>query len=324
MTALTAARSALYHTLAEALAPEGPPAWLSRPGGEWPLFKIVVRLAPESDAAERAARAVANIRAEPHSGRQARYRALFIGPGRPPVWLYESAHRHGRLLGPETFAVEKLYRTAGMATTSAELPDHASLELSFLSWLAEREATETESEFLKKHAGRWLPELGRAVARSGDEVYAPIGQLLAEWLDESLTPCLAQPKRGKVGLPAVPQADLCTLCGFCAQICPTRALAVRETTNETALTLDPAKCIRCGQCERICETHALELKRADEDGQPSARREVLRLSPRAHCRHCGASLVSRAELDFVAERIGHPTWLEHCVECRPAFLESCQ
>ncbi|MBM4422044.1 MAG: hypothetical protein FJ030_01465 [Chloroflexi bacterium] len=320
---MTTSAAGLYRALSESLAPEGPPAWLARAGREWPLFEAALRLAPESEAAQRAATAMAEIGAEPHAERGARYRALFSGPGRPPVWLYESAFRNGRLLGPETFAVEKFYRAAGMETASAELPDHASLELAFLGWLAGQEAVDTESEFLKKHAGRWLPELGRTLARSGDEVYAPIGQLLADWLEESLAPALPRMKRGEVCLPAISQADLCTLCGFCAQVCPTRALAVRETATETALILDSARCVACGQCERICETHALKMNRAGDEGQDSSssRREVLRRSPRAMCRACGEPMVSRAELDFVAERIGHPAWLEYCVECRPAFLE---
>src|SRR3989304_6750995 len=72
----------------------------------------------------------------------------------------------------------------------AGLPVHASLESAFLAHLADveqvanpstslRAGLSYEQQFIKQHAGRWLPELGRTLARSGDEVYGPIGQLLA-------------------------------------------------------------------------------------------------------------------------------------------------
>jgi TorA maturation chaperone TorD len=127
-------RADLYHLLAEALAE--PPEWLARAGREWPLYDLVVSLAPESDAAQGAVEALAEVRAEALAARRQRYTALFVGPGRPRVWLYESAFLNGRILGPETFAVERAYRAAGVEPIGAELPDHASLELAFLAQLA--------------------------------------------------------------------------------------------------------------------------------------------------------------------------------------------
>lgn len=324
------ARSRVYHALAEALAE--PPDWLALPGRAWPLFESAQRLAPESEAARRTVEAIAGIRAEAHAARRARYHALFVGPGRPRFWLYESAHRSGRLLGPETFAVERLYRAAGLEVASSELPDHASPELAFLAYLAEQAADRSERWFIEQHAGRWLPELGRALARSGDEVYAPIGQVLAEWLDERsgsraaweaghVTPHASRFTR----LPAIPQPASCTLCGFCAQVCPTRALAIRESASETVLALNAAACVGCGKCERTCEAHALEMKQVPKEPQPSAGSwKVLRQSPRAICRGCGAPMVSRAELDFVAAQIGQPLWLDYCAECRPVLMETQQ
>lgn len=327
-------RADLYQVLAESLAE--PPAWLALPGREWPLFEIVARLAPESEAARRAVEPLAEIPTEPSAARRARYHALFVGPGRPRLWLYESAHRSGRVLGPETFAVERFYRAGGLEVASAELPDHASVELAFLAYLAERGADQSEREFIEKHAGRWLPELSRALADSGDEVYAPIGQLLADWLEERA----GGPVTGIVGratrrsslvtrhsslatrLPVVLETEACTLCGFCVQVCPTRALAIRETTSETRLVLNVAACVGCGKCERVCEAHALSLAPSVDGQPPPADRITLRRSPRPVCRGCGTPMVSRAELDFVAAQIGHPAWLDYCAECRPLLMET--
>lgn len=323
-------RADLYGALAEALAE--PPEWMAAPGREWPLFEIAARLGPTSEAARNAAEALAEVRAESPEARRARYTALFVGTGQPRFWLYESAALTGRILGPATFAVEKLYRLAGLNVqrANAELADHASLELAFLARLAaiEQDATlPAERQFIEQHAGRWLPNLGRALAGSGDEAYAPIGQLLADWLTEragviAVSAVTDQRHSSPSRLPAVPDPETCTLCGFCVQVCPVRALAIRESASETALALNAAVCVGCGKCERICKAHALEMKQAPKEPQPSTGSwNVLRQSPRAMCRACGEPMVSRAELDFVAAQIGRPAWLDYCLECRPLFLE---
>lgn len=297
-------------------------------GREWPLFEIVTRLAPSSGAARRAVKPLTEIRAESLTARRRRHTLLFAGPGRPRFWLYESAFLSGRMLSPETFAVERLYRAAGLETVGAELPDHASMELAFLAHLAKlpedsapaprsgvlrKSPGSLERRFLEKHAGRWLPALGHALARSGDEVYAPIGKLLADWLEEAIRPRAVV--RG-ARLPVIQRAEACGLCGFCVQICPTRALAVRETSTATTLVLNAAACVGCARCERICEMHALTMNYLPENSELLTGWRVLRQSPRALCPACGLPTISQAELHFVETRIGHPAWLDYCLECR--------
>lgn len=53
--------------------------------------------------------------------------------------------------------------------------------------------------------------------------------------------------------PSVPvtHADLCTLCGQCANACPTAAITVSDT-----VTTDAAACIQCCACTRACPTGA--------------------------------------------------------------------
>lgn len=329
---MTVLAADLYHALAEALASKGPPDWLARAGREWPLFEIAAHLAPTSQAARRTLESLGAVPASSLPTLQARFASLFAGPGRPRFWLYESAWLNGRLLGPETFAVEKLYRLAGLAMprANAELADHASLELAFLAHLSAVEqdaAMPAERQFIEQHAGRWLPGLGRALAGSGDEVYAPIGQLLANWLTERAggntgAPAAHQIHSSLSRLPVVPHPETCTLCGFCVQVCPVRALAIRESATETALALNAAACVGCGKCERICKTHALEMKHVPEEPKPSAGSwNALRQSPRVTCHACGEPMVSRAELDFVAAQIGRPAWLDYCLECRPTIME---
>lgn len=310
------ARAELYTALAEALSE--PLDWLAGAGRDWPLFAAAVAAAGAgSVSARRAVAALADVPSEPLETRRRRYRALFDGPG---LQLYESLHVEGRLLGRATWAVSQVYRAAGLAAQGAELPDHASVELAFLGWLAEQEADHPDQaaewrglarRFIERHAGRWLPGLGFALAASGDPVYAPVGELLAGWLLEAQT---TRPLRRQTRLPAIARPEACTLCGFCVQVCPTRALDVRETDAETRLVLTPTACVGCGKCERVCDFSALHLKAGPSNGRGAC---VLRAAPRAVCPGCGRPTVSRAELAAVAERIGEwPHWLDYCLECR--------
>lgn len=316
----------LYATLAEALAE--PPAWLTCAGRDWPLFEAAIHVAQDegSQAAQRAAVSLSAIQPESLDARRHRYRRLFDGPGRPRLWLYESLHLDGRLLGPVTFAVQQVYCAAGLAVEGAELPDHASVELAFLAWLTEQEAAQPDhaadwqqliQRFIERHAGRWLPDLGRALAASGDPVYAPIGQLLSEWLAEGR--CSSISPAPEPRLPAIRQIEDCTLCGFCAQVCPTQALVVRETAAETGLVLAPAACVGCGKCEQVCDFDALHM-----ETQSSVKGEsvILRTSARAICPGCGQPTVSCAEVEAIAAAIGDwPRWLDYCLECRPMLME---
>jgi len=325
-------RADLYHFLAESFA--DPPQWLTLAGSEWPLYEIASALAINAQCLKR----LANIPAESYSARLARYTSLFVGTGRPRFWLYESASLN-RMLGPETFAVAKLYRAAGLETVGAELPDHISNELAFLAHLArlgQNEILPDEKKFIETHAGLWLPHLGRALAQSGDEVYAPIGQLLADWMEEIARQCGAHNVEcGRTSvvhhssfhipkLPNIAQVAQCNLCGFCVQVCPTRALCVNESHSETALRLSASRCIGCGKCERVCETHALKVSDLPQNSSPSARITTLRQSPRVLCQQCGQPMISEAEFDFVTSQIGHPTWLDYCLECRSLIMERSQ
>ncbi|MDX1688151.1 MAG: molecular chaperone TorD family protein [Candidatus Promineifilaceae bacterium] len=312
----------LYLALAEALAE--PPPWLEQPGQRWPLYACTEKLAGVSTAAAHAAAAFAQVRSESMQERRARHRALFQSNGRPRFWLHESLYRSGRLLGPEMLEVEQLYRAAGLELSGKELPDHASVELAFLAHLARRgvenpkragQWRQMEKLFLKKHAGHWLPTMGRAIAASGDAVYAPIGTLLADWLEE-----LLQPAARKRVLQRVPSVDqpACTLCGFCSQVCPVRALLIDENDSETILLLSPTRCYGCGKCVRACETSAMTMSPSHEEQATMGPDEwqILRSSPRANCPACGEPTVSRAELEYVSRQLGHPRWLEYCWRCR--------
>jgi len=303
-------RADLYALLAETLA--DPPDWMSLAGREWPLFETVAGLASVFESARHHLNLLACISPEEMHRRRERYTAIFAS-GKPRFWLYESAALTGKILGPQTFELAQLYRAVDLETVGAELPDHISLELAFLSHLA---GSPQEKEFLKSHAS-WMIDLGRALSCSGDEVYAPIGALLADWLESVLTPAPPHAKEGKRGkVPTLPRPDDCTLCGFCVQVCPMRALKVLEDTTYTSLVLEATDCIHCGKCEKICEFHALKMSHpTTSDSRP----QTLRQSLQVQCQNCGQPVVSQAEMDYIVSQIGESAWQHLCLDCRPGL-----
>ena len=325
-------QSELYGALAEVFS--DPPDWLALSGSEWPLYSIATGLAICSINARQALEKMKGISPEPIAVRQERYNALFSGPGRPRFWLYESLYRSGKLFGSETMDVEGIYRTAGLEIEGAELPDHVSVELAFLAYVAYQQVVsdqqtgtweEIERNFIKAHAGRWLPALGHNLADSGDEVYAPIGQLLADWLMGSIQP-LHNGYALPTGLctPVMQEVENCSLCGFCVQVCPRRVLSIHEDSGKTVLFRSGRSCNGCGKCVRICPGRVLMLGKLITGAGTSGEMVALRSSPRALCPKCGRPTVSQAELECIMGQIGYLPWLELCQECRFISMEDVQ
>ncbi|MEI7846267.1 MAG: molecular chaperone TorD family protein [Chloroflexota bacterium] len=311
-------RADLYTALAESLAEPEP--WLCLPGREWPLFELASRYLPNSIAVP----GMALIQAENLLARQERYAALSSGQsGQPRFWLYESAFLTGRILGEATFAVAKCYSQAGLQVDGSELPDGAALELAFLAHLAQNNPA-AEKDFLKSHAVLWLPALGQSLARGADPVYAAIGQLLSDWITNVVTlVSAAEMVRPGVRIPVLDNAPACTLCGFCAQRCPTRALAIHETSFETALVLLASRCTGCGRCAAVCDTRLLTMEPVPVEALVGSKPQALRVSERVACKGCGQPMVSHAEMDYVIHQIGHPDWLDYCPACRvPAYMRT--
>jgi len=302
----------MYALLAELLAQ--PPGWMTSPGRDWQLFESLIELAEVSSVCRRHASLVAIIPPETLVQRQERYISLFAS-GKPRFWLSESAFDTGRILGEQTFKMAQLYRAAGLEPTGAELPDHISLELNFLSFLAEEiEDLSYEGQFLRKHAG-WMVRLGRALQDCGDPVYAPIGALLADWIGERTPSEAPSPPKvsGNTLIPRINDPAECSLCGFCSQVCPTQALQVLEDADLNLLVLKPAECIHCGKCVHICASLTLKMRIPDPDAGAVI---TLRRSPHSRCKSCGEIIASRAEMDYIASQIGESEWQHFCLECR--------
>jgi len=59
------------------------------------------------------------------------------------------------------------------------------------------------------------------------------------------------------GLIAVVEAEKCTACGLCQQVCPTDAISIDDIAQ-----INQEKCTGCGQCVAECPQDALSLKKA--------------------------------------------------------------
>jgi TorA maturation chaperone TorD/Pyruvate/2-oxoacid:ferredoxin oxidoreductase delta subunit len=316
-------RAALYQALAEALAPDGPPEWMAEEGRNWPLYNVVASLVRESPTARQAVVALEGVPSRPLERLKDSVFALFTGSFRPYCDLYESTWVSGRPMGPETFQVERLYRAAGLEVDGAELADHAAYELAFLGYLASMGESELERSFIRKHAGRWLPSLGRRLTLSGDLVYGTLGALLVGWLEEALrrpVDTFTKVERS-ILRPSIPNPEACSLCGFCVQACPSRSLQIVESDTETKLYLYHDTCQGCGRCRKACEFGALLLEpRQNVTCLYGDNRILLRSSFRASCAICDSPLISEAEMAFVRQELGNPYWLECCQDCRPTAM----
>jgi len=84
-------------------------------------------------------------------------------------------------------------------------------------------------------------------------------QNLADQL-QAINARIAQTASGsdqRAALVAVVNAEECTGCGFCEEVCSTGAITI-----DTIAAIDVAKCTGCGQCVAECPPEALTLKRA--------------------------------------------------------------
>jgi len=120
-----------------------------------------------------------------------------------------------------------------------------------------------------------------------------------------------------MNLPVIPQEEACTLCGFCAQVCPPHALRWTQNADDTRLLLLPADCDGCGKCVTVCNFHAIVL--APAEGNSAEESRTLRRSPLVACKNCGAPIASQAELAYIAQQVGAAEWQNLCLDCRGLF-----
>src|SRR3990172_8943768 len=136
------------------------------------------------------------------------YNRLFVGPGAPRVYPYESLYRDstGLVMGPSAGEVLQAYRRAGLAINTAfkDLPDHLAVELEFMARLCCEEARaesagradlalrlkQEQRSFLDAHLATWLPAMCERVLRETTSTiyrgFAEIAAIFVGWDRERL------------------------------------------------------------------------------------------------------------------------------------------
>lgn len=131
------------------------------------------------------------------------YNRLFVGPGAPRVYPYESLYRGSMslVMGPSAGEVLQAYRRNGLAITTAfkDLPDHIAVELEFMARLCCEEARagsagrvdlalrlkQEQRSFLDAHLASWLPAMCEKVIRETTSTiyrgFAEIAAIFVGW-----------------------------------------------------------------------------------------------------------------------------------------------
>ncbi len=102
----------------------------------------------------------------------------------------------------------------------------------------------------------------------------------------------------------------CIGCGACAQVCPARAIDVRDVvsggTGRRTLTVHHDHCIFCGQCQRYCTTsEGIKLTNEFETGTYDRSKSIAAVEKElVICRECGEVIATVDQIRWVAEKLG--------------------
>ncbi len=104
------------------------------------------------------------------------YTRLFVGPGPPLAYPYESVYRTpgGRVMGDCTLEILQMYQEEGLypEVSYKDLPDHIAMEMEYMAYLCQKEEEakqegnddavraygEKERRFLDVHLASWVPQ----------------------------------------------------------------------------------------------------------------------------------------------------------------------
>ncbi len=117
------------------------------------------------------------------------FAGIFLRPDLHPA-PYESLYNippgdEPGLAGKATRDVQSFYESTGLALGEGTdlFPDHLSVELLFMSYLAENRYVEKQRRFLEEHLLRWVPEYCNEIEKHATTTfYKEIANLLREFI----------------------------------------------------------------------------------------------------------------------------------------------
>ena len=183
-------RAAVYKTLAECYyCPDDALLNLLNDATEatGDLLSEVVRNAPRADDLER------------HT---VDYSRLFVGPFKVLAPPYGSIYlENGKFMGDSTLAVRDVYAQEGLDIVLKDAPDHISMELEFVYFVALREAEarengdlrqvaslrDSQASFLRTHLGAWVEAFASNIQEHAQtEFYKALGRHTKRFVLEDL------------------------------------------------------------------------------------------------------------------------------------------
>ncbi|OGO51419.1 MAG: hypothetical protein A2148_11790 [Chloroflexi bacterium RBG_16_68_14] len=113
--------------------------------------------------------------------------------------------------------------------------------------------------------------------------------------------------------------DTCSLCGLCADRCPTRALAFVESEDGARLLFTARDCTGCGLCAEACPEGVLRIERRLDLASVEGEALALKAAEMVRCRRCRYPFAPEAMLSRVLSQLGDkapPIVASYCPDCR--------
>lgn len=97
------------------------------------------------------------------------------------------------------------------------------------------------------------------------------------------------------------QADGCTLCRSCVNVCPAHAFRLDEPTS--SLQFNHFACVACGLCETVCPEHVISLRRDVVFTREALEYRTVVRDDMVACLQCNKPFVNRKSLDAILAKV---------------------